>query len=158
NASVNSQTSQSVVPLTIDEVVRLSLAQASRFQQAQLNELIASEDVRQARAAFLPKFVIPSSYIYTSPATGVNGQVTPRPPSFIAANAVNEYETGVSVAGEIDIARRLQAALARSKALLEAAHAGTEVARRELVLATRETYFGLALAALRRVAAEQNLL
>jgi len=137
--------------------VRLALAQASRFQQAQLNELIAGEDVRQARIAFLPRVIIPTTYIYTSPATGLSGQATLRPPSFIANNAVNEYSTGVSIAGEIDIARRLQAALARSRALLEAAHAGTEVARRDLILATREAYFGLALAALRRVAAEQNL-
>src|SRR5712664_3651374 len=42
-------------PLTLDEALRLANAQASNFQQAGLNEQIAGEDVRQAKAAFLPR-------------------------------------------------------------------------------------------------------
>src|SRR5438067_10816323 len=44
---------QAVTPLALDDAVRLALVQASNFQQAQLAERIASEDVRQARLAFL---------------------------------------------------------------------------------------------------------
>jgi outer membrane protein TolC len=63
----------------------------------------------------------------------------------------------VNVAGDFDIAGRLRASLARSRALLSAAHAGTEVARRALVQAVIETYYGLALANAQRRAAEGNL-
>src|SRR5262245_53389455 len=52
NQTVQAQPAQANSPLPIDEAVRLALAQASRFQQAQLSELIASEDVRQSRIAF----------------------------------------------------------------------------------------------------------
>jgi outer membrane protein len=143
--------------LTLDEALRLANALASNFQQARLNEQIAAEDVRQAQAAFLPHLSAPLSYLYTSPALGVPTG-TPRAPSFIANNAISEYQAYVNVAGDIDIAGRLRATLAKNRALLEAAYAGTEVARRALVQAVIETYYGLALATAQRGAAEQNLL
>ena len=143
--------------LTLDEALRLSSALASGFQQAGLNEQIAAEDVRQARNAFLPHVTAPLSYLYTSPALGLPpGE--PRAPSFIANNAISEYQAYVNVAGDIDIAGRLRATLAKNRALLEAAHAGTEVARRALTQAVLEAYYGLALATAQRGAAEQNLL
>jgi outer membrane protein TolC len=141
-------------PLSRDEAVRLALLQASSFQQAQLNERIAAEDARQARSAFLPHLDGTLSYIYTSPSSAD----TPEPvPSFIAANDVHEYLGLASISGEVDVAGRLRATLKRDRALLEAAHAGTEVARRALVKATDEAYFGLALAEARRHAAELSL-
>lgn len=147
-----------VAPLTRDEAVRLALLQASTFQQAALNERIAAEDVRQARAAFLPRVAANPSLIYTSPAIGVT---TPpgvaRAPSFIGANAVTEYQALLGATGELDISGRLRAALRRNVALLAAARAGTEVARRALLLATNDAYFSLALATARRRAAEDTL-
>jgi outer membrane protein TolC len=74
--------------LTLEEALRLASALASNFQQAGLNEQIAAEDVRQAKAAFLPRVSAPLSYLYTSPALGLPG--APRPPSFIANNAISE--------------------------------------------------------------------
>jgi outer membrane protein TolC len=142
--------------LTLDDALRLANGLASSFQQASLNEQIAAEDVRQAQAAFLPRVSAPLSYLYTSPALGVPPG-TPRTPSFIANNAIGEYQAYVNVAGDIDIAGRLRATLAKNRALLEAAHAGTEVARRALVQAVIESYYGLALATAQRSAAEQNL-
>lgn len=143
-------------PLTLDEALRLSTAQASAFQQAGLNEQIAAEDVRQAQAAFLPRVSAPIDYIYTTPALGAPPG-TPRTPSFIAANAINEYQALVNIAGDLDISGRLRATLAKNRALLEAAHAGTEVARRALAQAVVEAYYGLAFANAERRAAEQNL-
>jgi outer membrane protein TolC len=137
--------------------LRLSSALASGFQQAGLNEQIAAEDVRQARNAFLPRVTAPLSYLYTSPALGLPPG-TPRAPSFIANNAIGEYQAYLNVAGDIDIAGRLRATLAKDRALLEAAHAGTEVSRRALAQAVVEAYYGLALATAQRAAAEQNLL
>lgn len=143
--------------LTLDEALRLAGALASNFQQAGLNEQIAAEDVRQARVAFLPRVSSPLGYLYTSPALGLPPG-TPRAQSFIANNAIGEYQAYVNIAGDFDIAGRLRATLAKNRALLEAAHAGTEVARRALAQAVIEAYYGLALATAQRGAAEQNLL
>jgi outer membrane protein TolC len=142
--------------LTLDEALRLSNALSSSFQQAGLNEQIAAEDVRQARAAFLPRVSAPLSYLYTSPALGLPPG-TPRAPSFIANNAISEYQAYLNIAGDIDIAGRLRATVAKNRALLEAAHAGTEVARRALALAVTDAYYGLALGTAQRAAAEENL-
>ncbi|HXT64014.1 MAG TPA: TolC family protein [Pyrinomonadaceae bacterium] len=143
-------------PLTLDEALRLANQQASTYQTAILNEQIAAEDVKQAQSAFLPKVSAPLGYIYTSPALGLPPG-TPREPSFIANNAVNEYEALANVSGDFDIAGKLRATLAKNRALLAAAHAGTEVAKRALAQAVIEAYYGLALATADREAAEGNL-
>jgi hypothetical protein len=49
--------------LTLEEALKLATLQASAFQQANLNERIAAEDVRQARTAFLPHAIAPLSYL-----------------------------------------------------------------------------------------------
>ena len=142
--------------LSLDEALRLANAQASTFQTALLNERVAAEDVRQARAAFLPKVSTLLSYIYTSPALGLPpGE--PRGPSFVTSDGIGVYDALVNVSGDFDIAGRLRATLARNRALLAAAHAGAEVARRELAQAVIEAYYGLALADAQLRAAEQNL-
>src|SRR6185295_18865865 len=143
-------------PLSLDEALRLANAQASAFQTAKLNERIAAEDVRQAQAAFLPKVSTPLRYIYTSPALGLPpGE--PRGPSFISADGIGVYDALVNVSGDFDLAGRLRATLAKNRALLAAARAGAEVARRELAQAVIEAYYGLALANAQVRAAETNL-
>ena len=154
--SLTTQNAQGPGLLTLDEALRRANALSSSFQQAGLNEKIAAEDVRQAQAAFLPRAGAPLSYLYTSPALSLPPR-TPRAPSFIANNAISEYQAYLNVSGDIDIAGRLRATLAKNRALLEAAHAGTEVARRALVQAVIDAYYGLALASAQRSAAEQNL-
>src|SRR6185295_10032637 len=145
-----------VSPLSLDEALRLATAQASLYQSAILNERIASEDVRQAQPAFLPKVSVPLSYIYTSPAFGLSpGE--PRGPSFISNDGISWYQAFANVSGEFDIAGKLRATLAKNRALLAAAHAGTEVAKRALAQAVVEAYYGLALAIAQRQAAEGNL-
>lgn len=156
-SSGQSVPAQAGAVLTLDEAVRLALGQASLYEQARLNERIAAEDVKQARAAFLPRVVSPLSIVYTTPSSAEPLPGSARVPSFIAANAVGEYQALAGMAGELDVAGRLRAGLKRSRALLEAAHAGTEVARRDLVQAVTENYYGLALATARRRVAEQAL-
>jgi len=147
---------QTAEPLALEQVLGLAVAQVSALQQAQLNERIAAEDVRQARAAFLPKVTSPLDYIYTSPSVGLQpGE--PRTQSFIANNAIGEYQALLSVGGDVDISGRLRATLARANALLDAARAGTEVARAALRQTTVEAYYGLSLAEAARRSAEQNL-
>lgn len=146
----------SPAPLSLDEALRLANTQASAFQTAILNERIAAEDVRQAQAAFLPKVSTPLSYTYTSPALGLPpGE--PRGPSFVSADGIGVYDALVNVSGDFDIAGRLRASLAKNRALLAAAHAGAEVARRELAQAVIEAYYGLALANAQVRAADTNL-
>lgn len=155
--SLTTQNAQSAGLLTLDEALRLSSGLSSSFQQAGLNEQIAAEDVRQAQAAFLPRVSAPLGYLYTSPALGPPPG-TPRAPSFLANNAIGEYQAYLNVSGDIDIAGRLRATLAKNRALLAAAHAGTEVAKRALAGAVIDAYYGFALAIAQRGAAEQNLL
>ena len=145
--------------LTRDDAVRLALAQASAFQTAKYAELIAAEDVRQAKAAFLPKITVPSTLIYNSPTLGMVAPGTPRSDrfSFISANAVVEYQALIGASGDFDLNGRLRAALRRSVALLEAARAGTEIARRTLIQAVDDAYYGLALATAKRRASELSL-
>ena len=149
-------TNQPVTPITLDDALRLALIQASAFQQAGLNEQIAAEDVRQAQAAFLPRVTTPGDYLYTTPALGLPFG-SPRAPSFIANNGISEYQAYVNIAGDLDISGRLRATLAKNRALLAAAHAGTEVARRALLQAVVEAYYGLAFASAQVQAAAQNL-
>lgn len=142
--------------VTLDEALRLANAQASTYQSAVINERIAAEDVRQAQTAFLPKVSTPLSYIYTSPALGLPpGE--PRARSFVSADGIGVTDALVNVAGDFDVAGRLRATLAKNRALLAAAHAGTEAARRTLAQAVVEAYYGLALASAQRHAAEGNL-
>jgi len=142
--------------LTLDEAIRLANAQASTYQSAILNERVAAEDVRQAQAAFLPKVSAPLSYIYTSPALGL-APGEPRAPSFVTSDGIGAYQAFVNVSGDFDIAGKRRATLAKNRALLAAAHAGTEVAKRALLQAVIESYYGLALAIAQRQAAEGNL-
>jgi outer membrane protein TolC len=47
----------------------------------------------------------------------------------------------LNISGDLDIAGKLRATLRKNRALLAAAHAGTEVARRALAQAVVEAYF-----------------
>lgn len=140
--------------LSLAEAIDLALRQASAYTTAQLNEKIAAEDVRQARAAFLPKVTAPLTVIYTSPSIKAG---MPRAPSFLGANAIAEYQVLLNAAGEIDTSGRLRAQLSRNLALLASTHAGSEVARRELIQTVVDAYFGLALSTTKRRGAESNV-
>jgi len=131
------------IVLSLDDAVKLATQQATAYQQAVIEEQAAALDVTQARAALLPK----ARSLSTVTLNGNN--------AFIAANSAREYQELAGFEGSLDFGTR--AAIARARALLAAAHAGTEVARRELVRGVREAYFGLALATAKRAAAEESL-
>lgn len=143
--------------LTRDQAVNLALAQISTYNQAQLNERLAAEDIRQSRAALLPRITVNPSYIFTSPSLANPPNGTTRPPSFLGANAVNEIQGLITFSGELDASGRLRATLRRNQFLLEAARSGTETARRTLVANVGEAYLNLALATTKKLAAEENL-
>ena len=142
--------------LNVNEAVALALANASAYQQTLLDERSAREDVRQARVAFLPQFGLPFTYLGTTPSR-VRAPGEPLTFSFVSGSAINETSAFLNATGPIDLSGRLRASLRRSRALLTAAHAGTQVARRDLVLATVDAYYGLVLARQKRRLADETL-
>jgi outer membrane protein TolC len=136
--------------LSIDDAARLALQQASAYQQALLDERTAALDLTQARAALRPKLRDSFTATYNKPLHPGSEE-----PAFIAQNAAREYQNLFGVEGTLDFGTR--AAVARARALLAAAHAGTEVTRRALVRGVREAYYGFALAGAKRRSAEEAL-
>lgn len=122
------------------------------MQQAQIDEAIAAEDLRQAEASLLPRARSSSTITYNSPA---RPPVSMSDPSFIASNAVHEYQELLGVTGQVDFG--LMAGVRRARALLRAARAGTEIARRAFRRGINEAYYGAALATAKRRAAETSL-
>jgi outer membrane protein TolC len=142
--------------ITLEQAVQLALANASLYSQAQVDERIVGEDVRQARSAFLPQFSIPLTYIGTT-SSRVRTPGEPLIYSFLSASAINQTSAFINASGTLDLAGRLRAALRRSRAQLAAARAGTEVARRALIISTVDAYYGLALARQNRRLADETL-
>jgi outer membrane protein TolC len=136
--------------LTLPEASRLALQQASSYQQALTEERSAALDLTQARAALLPKVRDSFTATYNKPLHPGSEE-----PAFIAQNAAREYQNLLGVEGSVDFGAR--AAVARARALLAAAHAGTEIARRALVRGVREAYYGYALAGAKRRSADEAL-
>ncbi len=157
-------------PISRDQAVTMTLKQVSTYNQTQLNERIAAGDILQSKAALYPHITANPTVIYTSPAltnsnpngiaalpAGNNVNNLARPPSFLGANAISEYQGLVTASGEIDTSGRLRATVRRNQALLDAARSGTEAARRNLIVALDEAYLNLALAATKIMAARENL-
>lgn len=142
--------------LSVDDAVALALKQASPYTTAQVDEAVAAENVKQARAAFLPQISIPLTYFGTTPSL-YRPEGEPRTFSYVSSSAINETIAHAAVTGEIDISGRLRATLQRNRELLAAAKAGTLVARRALVLNTVDAFYGLVLARQRRRLAEETL-
>jgi outer membrane protein TolC len=138
-------------PLSLAAAQSTALQQVSSLRQAELDEVTAAEDLRQARAALLPRVRDSFSITYNSPERGGPPDV----PSFIGANAIHEFQNLTGVAGDFGVAAL--ATMRRARALLEAARAGTAIARRALARGVTEAYYGAALARAKRAAAEQSL-
>jgi outer membrane protein TolC len=149
-ASTPPASSAASQPMTVQSATQAALQQATAYQQAVIDEQTAALDLTQARAALLPRVRSSSTVTYNKPLHPGLPE-----PSFIAANAAREYQELLGVEGSLDFGTR--AAIARSRALLAAAHAGTEVARRALVRGVLEAYFGLGLATAKRRSAEETL-
>jgi outer membrane protein len=138
------------LPLSPGGALSAALQQVSSLQQARIDEAIAAEDLRQARAALLPRARSATAITYNSPAhRGVAD------PSFIAQNAIHEYQELLGVTGDLSFG--VASAIRRSRALLEAARSGTEIARRALARGVDESYFGAALGTAKRKAADESL-
>ena len=141
---------QAQTPMTIENATQAALRQANAYQQALIDEQSAAFDLTQARGALLPRLRSSSTATYNKPLHPGTAD-----PSFIAQNAEREYQELLGFEGSLDLGMR--ASVARGRALLAAAHAGTEIARRALLRGVREAYFGLGLATAKRSSAEETL-
>ena len=142
--------------LTVQDAIALALQTASSYRQAQFDERVAAEDVVQARAALFPQVAAQLGNIFTTSAGGLPpGEKAI--PSFAPALGIHETTALLTVTGAVDLFGRLRAPLRRGRELLAAAHAGGEAARRDLVLATVDGYYGLSLARQRRRIADETL-
>ncbi len=141
--------------LGVADAIGLALGHASVYQAAAIGQSVAGEDVQQAHAAFLPRVSVPTAITYNNPERG--SLAVPGAQSYISLNAIREYQSGVAVTGELNLSGRLSATLRRNRELLAAARAGTEVARRNLIIATQEAYYGVALTAARLGFADRNV-
>ena len=112
--------------------------------------------MKQSRTAFLPRFTVPLTYFGTTPSQ-VRNAGDPLVNSYVSSSAINETIGLFNTAGEVDISGRLRAALRRNRDLLAAAHAGSLVARRALVLQTIDAYNALVLARQKRRLAQETL-
>lgn len=128
-------------PLTLSDCIHKALSVPSAASLARKDREIASLDVRQARAGFLPRSDISSSYQYNSPHL-LDRSVM----SFVALNGVREFTALVSVIQEIDTSGRLRADLSRAGAQQEAATASVAVAERELRRSVTAAYYRTLLA------------
>ncbi len=142
--------------LTVEQAIQLALAETNAYRQAQFEERIAAQDVRQARAAFLPQLTMPLTYFGTTPSQ-VRAEGDPLTFSYVSSSAINETIGLLNAGGEIDLSGRLRASLRNKRHLLAAARAGTSAARRALVLETVDAYYSLVLARQRRRLAEETL-
>jgi outer membrane protein TolC len=150
NATTSSRT------LTMEDAVGLALGYAAAYRQTTFDERSAAEDVHQSRAALYPQLSVPITQFSTTPSV-VGPPDQPRTFSFVSSSAINETSAYFNATGTVDIAGHLRAALQKNRALLAAAHAGTQAARRALVLATVDTYYALLLAQERRRLADEAL-
>ena len=139
-------------PLSLSSVQSTALRQVSALQQALIDEAIAAEDLRQAEASLLPRARSASAITYNSPA---RPPVSTTDPAFIASNAIHEYQELLGITGEVHFG--LVAGVRRARALLRAARAGTDIARRAFARGVSEAYYGAALATAKRHAAETSL-
>ena len=143
--------------MTIDEAIQLALGQSSAYRLSQFDERIAAEDVKQARSALLPRFTVPLTYFGTTPSQVREEEGEPLIYSYVSSSAINETIALLNASGELDLSGRLRASLRRSRHQLDAARAGTLIARRQLALDTVDAYYSLVLARERRRFAQETL-
>ena len=125
-------------PLTLEDCVKLAEARFSLAERARLDERSANEQVRQARAGFLPQLAYNNAFTYNSPRIDDSSTF-----SFVALNGIREYFSQATVTQEFDTSGRLRAALERGRAERAGASARAAITIRDLRVAVREAFYGL---------------
>lgn len=152
----NGAPTTSHIELSCSDAIQAALAHASQAQLSNIDEQIASHEIAISRGSFFPALTMPFTYYGNTPSSE-HAPGTPLIASFAPSNGLNKTSAFLNAGGTIDINGQLHAALARSRVLLAAAHQGTEEARRALVIATTDAYYGLSLARQKRRLADETL-
>jgi outer membrane protein TolC len=145
-ASAYAQQSSAPLTLTLQDALARARVNSVQFQAALTEQGVAHEDKVQARAALLPSLNYNNEFIYTQP-NGTPAGV------FIANNSVHEYLSQGDVHQVIGYAN--YADYRRARSLEAVARAKAEVAKRGLVVAVVQSYYGL-IAAQRKYASVQE--
>lgn len=140
--------SSSVAPLriTLDDALARARDNSVTFRAALTDAGAAREDRKQSFAALLPVVNYNNSGIYTQ-GTGRDGQVI-----FIANNAIHEYISQANVREALDVAGFAE--YRRSRAAAAAASARAEISSRGLVVTVIQSYYNMAAAEEKLVAAQ----
>lgn len=137
---------QAPLTLTLQDALTRARSNSIQFQAALTDQGVAHEDKTQARAALLPSLTYNNAFIYTEPNGTPSGV-------FVANNSVHEYLSQGDIHQVIGFTS--YADYRRAKALEAVAHAKAEVAKRGLVVAVVQGYYGL-IAAQRKYANVQQ--
>jgi outer membrane protein TolC len=137
---------QAPLTLTLQDALNRARANSVAFQAALTDQGIAHEDKVQARAGLLPSVNYNNQFIYTEPNGTPSGV-------FIANNTVHEYISQGNVHQAIGLTN--YADYRKARALEAVARAKAEVAKRGLVVAVVQGYYGL-IAAQRKYANVQQ--
>jgi outer membrane protein TolC len=137
---------QAPLTLTLQDALNRARSNSVAFQAALTDQGIAHEDKVQARAGLLPSVNFNNEFIYTEP-NGTSSGV------FIANNTVHEYLSQGNIHQALGYSN--YADYRRTRALEAVARAKAEVAKRGLVVAVVQGYYGL-IAAQRKYANVQQ--
>ncbi|HET8891529.1 MAG TPA: TolC family protein [Candidatus Angelobacter sp.] len=137
---------QAPLTLTLQDALARARSNSVQFQAALTDQGIAHEDKVQARAGLLPSVNFNNEFIYTEP-NGTSSGV------FVANNSVHEYLSQGNIHQVVGYTN--YADYRRARALEAVARAKAEVAKRGLVVAVVQGYYGL-IAAQRKYANVQQ--
>ena len=137
---------QAPLTLTLQDALARARSNSVPFQAALTDQGIAHEDKVQARAGLLPSVNYNNEFIYTEPNGTASGV-------FIANNTVHEYLSQGNIHQVVGYTN--YADYRRARALEAVARAKAEVAKRGLVVAVVQGYYGL-IAAQRKYANVQQ--
>jgi outer membrane protein TolC len=138
------------IVITLEEAINRAETIDPGFATAFANRGAASLDRSIARSALLPQAIYHNQYVYTQPngeaappvGSGSNsGSTVQTTPKFIASNGVREYASQAVVSEAIGLQQ--VAGYRRAGALAVQATAQLEAARRGLIAAVVDAYYGL---------------
>jgi len=123
-------------PLTLQDCIRLAESVPSPVSLARQERDIASRELTQARAGFLPQSRLVNGFTYNSPLLN-NREVF----SFLPLNGIREYSSLISVNQEFDTSGRLRADMARARVAQDISSAGLALTQRDLRRAVTLAYY-----------------
>ena len=125
---------QAPLTLTLQDALTRARGNSVQFQAALTDQGVAREDKVQARAALLPSLTYNNQFLYTEPNGTPSGV-------FVANNSVHEYLSQANIHQVLGYTS--YADFRRARALEAVARARAEVAKRGLVVAVVQGYYGL---------------